>query len=700
VAAHIAAAASGGPRYDACLSNTQRSSSSNGLWLCQNCGKLVDSDESGHDVVQLERWKREAEERARQMLAAGAGDVEVPLDLAIRSLDTDDFLLYTNTRIETIGRADELTALRAFLDEDAPFLWWLWTGPAGVGKSRLAVELCRTVAGSWHAGFLREHEQHRLGGVRPLAPTLVIVDYAAQRAGWLSDALFELSRRHQGSKIRVLVLERSDEGSWWDTVQRLQRLGEAADVAATMYGLPHGLGGLSRQAQRQLISAVAETLQATLSKTDIEDIADHAHSIDGYDTPLFTLIATMDWFVDTMADGRDDALRRLVARADAQLAAQIQDPGAAFRARNLRFLATTLGGLSVQDYDALLVTPAPSATSALPGLYDHPSEVASAALFDGFRPDIVGELSVLDQLAAGGLSGHAGAALLELAWRASGPSYVAFVERTAEDHPDHPSLVALLDVDRAPSIPDWATTVAAVIPLLRESAHPVVAWILEQLDAASISAGTALDETVVIARCHVAIMLLLQGDFESAKELCTDVLAVSLPTWPVQSRLLNTRGVAWSELGEGQRAIDDFTAVIDNAAAEDEVRAMSFNNRADIYDGQQDFAAAVDDRTSVLALNDTTYNRRYIAYVRRARALWASGDRPSAYGDLAAILATDDIAVEQKMAARLQRAMWRLEENDATAAGVDLRAVTASTRNFAEIERDARALLASTSEPS
>jgi hypothetical protein len=56
------------------------------------------------------------------MLAAGVGDVEVPLDLAIPSLDTDDLLLYMSTRVETIGRAEELTALRAFLDDDAPFL--------------------------------------------------------------------------------------------------------------------------------------------------------------------------------------------------------------------------------------------------------------------------------------------------------------------------------------------------------------------------------------------------------------------------------------------------------------------------------------------------------------------------------------------------------------------------------------------------
>lgn len=44
VASHITAAARGGPRYDARMSSQERKSEANGLWLCQNCGKLVDND--------------------------------------------------------------------------------------------------------------------------------------------------------------------------------------------------------------------------------------------------------------------------------------------------------------------------------------------------------------------------------------------------------------------------------------------------------------------------------------------------------------------------------------------------------------------------------------------------------------------------------------------------------------------------------
>lgn len=44
VAAHICAAAQGGPRYDASMTPEERKSFENGIWLCQSCSKLIDTD--------------------------------------------------------------------------------------------------------------------------------------------------------------------------------------------------------------------------------------------------------------------------------------------------------------------------------------------------------------------------------------------------------------------------------------------------------------------------------------------------------------------------------------------------------------------------------------------------------------------------------------------------------------------------------
>ena len=72
VAAHITAASEGGPRYDAGLSREQRCHADNGLWLCQNCGKLVDNDPQAYPADLLRQWKQQAEEAARREVEGGA----------------------------------------------------------------------------------------------------------------------------------------------------------------------------------------------------------------------------------------------------------------------------------------------------------------------------------------------------------------------------------------------------------------------------------------------------------------------------------------------------------------------------------------------------------------------------------------------------------------------------------------------------
>jgi hypothetical protein len=64
VAAHITAAAPGAPRYDAGLSEEERKSTQNGIWLCQICAELIDNDPERYPSELLREWKRGAEERA------------------------------------------------------------------------------------------------------------------------------------------------------------------------------------------------------------------------------------------------------------------------------------------------------------------------------------------------------------------------------------------------------------------------------------------------------------------------------------------------------------------------------------------------------------------------------------------------------------------------------------------------------------
>jgi len=72
VAAHITAASFGGARYDDSLTPEQRKDVRNGIWLCQNCSKLVDNDEIQFPVEYLRAWKTMREIEARMNIGQTA----------------------------------------------------------------------------------------------------------------------------------------------------------------------------------------------------------------------------------------------------------------------------------------------------------------------------------------------------------------------------------------------------------------------------------------------------------------------------------------------------------------------------------------------------------------------------------------------------------------------------------------------------
>jgi hypothetical protein len=80
VAAHITAASPGGPRYDLSLSSPQREAAENGLWLCQNCAKLIDNDPERYTAGVLREWKTGAEAAALAELEGQA--ILQPTDLS------------------------------------------------------------------------------------------------------------------------------------------------------------------------------------------------------------------------------------------------------------------------------------------------------------------------------------------------------------------------------------------------------------------------------------------------------------------------------------------------------------------------------------------------------------------------------------------------------------------------------------------
>lgn len=197
--------------------------------------------------------------------------------------------------------------------------------------------------------------------------------------------------------------------------------------------------------------------------------------------------------------------------------------------RNVRTLTTALGGVSIETYDRVLQLPSPA--GLLPGLHDDLHSLSLEELLDGVRPDMLGELYVLDRLAASGTERNATTALLQTAWHTDPHSYTAFVERAVGDHREHDQLVGLLDIgDWSESPSTCAHTAVDIIPLLRRSNHPALEWIFTQLNAQRESVQTdELDELIITARFRFANLVMRENDYPRATaRLC--LLSLRRPT--------------------------------------------------------------------------------------------------------------------------------------------------------------------------
>lgn len=96
VAAHICAAAPGGKRYDINMTPDERKHADNGIWLCQSCSKLIDTDEIRYPVTKLKEWKKAAEEGSISELEAPSGIGTVYLN---RKLESD--LALVNNEVDS-----------------------------------------------------------------------------------------------------------------------------------------------------------------------------------------------------------------------------------------------------------------------------------------------------------------------------------------------------------------------------------------------------------------------------------------------------------------------------------------------------------------------------------------------------------------------------------------------------------------------
>jgi len=121
------------------------------------------------------------------------------------------------------GREKELGDLQDWCRDPSPVKVRLYTGPGGMGKTRLALEAARKMKEEgWWSGFvtneaIQSPEPTWKALARPKGKLLLIVDYAETHRPFLIPILREMARLKRGP-VRVILLAR-EAFEWWEQLK-------------------------------------------------------------------------------------------------------------------------------------------------------------------------------------------------------------------------------------------------------------------------------------------------------------------------------------------------------------------------------------------------------------------------------------------------------------------------------------------------
>ena len=444
--------------------------------------------------------------------------------------------IYSARTLPLVGRDAEKDLLADFLGSpQQPFRWMVMFGSGGVGKSRLALELCLAVRGEWHAGFLpRDGQDPDWGKWQPLIPTLIVVDYAArdkERTGRLLQALAGRGPAdgtlRLAAPVRVLLIERmggDDTGlmggsDWLSTVmgfgtaQAQVRAARAPDLALRTV---------------DDLWPIFESVLGQKAKPlpDRDETLDALAAIDSERRPLFAYFAA-----DAIGNGddirhfnREQLLEQVIRRSRE---AYWRPAGVKPEDERLLAVATMAGGVKLAALEAV--------TDRLLPPWDIDRHPAMFLAMTGreagedvapLEPDIVGEHFVLACLAQKNLSDANRVRLCELAWELNQLGMAQFVSRAMHDFRLHDpgSVRALLNIVRGMAV-------------LRDDAALWETW----ADAAATSIG---------------------GDLESLMRISTLMaLAGNRPRTPTDYVFFYDNVLVSRDLGAARALVDDIRAV-------------------------------------------------------------------------------------------------------------------------------------------
>ena len=397
-------------------------------------------------------------------------DTRVPVLSSACDEDKEVFgnnrFIYSTRYVEFLGREHEKKKVMDFmLASEKENVSWMWIkGEGGVGKSRLALELCLACQFDWHAGFLNgDADAPDWARWQPQMPTLIVVDYATKDAEQLGKILRGLCNRDPHNRlrrpVRILLLDRQQQD----------------DRLAIAIGQGRETIGINACRWEDLDVGTIDDpwsiiecflLRAGASIPDKENALKRLIHIDPARRPLFAML-----FADLVARGasidaitRESLIENVLTRERGKywkpVAIEQGVPLIKFE-RTLAF-ATIVNGLALDEvkhplecWDADIAAPVFKAMSG----YDSKSDTVFA-----LAPDLIGECFAID--AFKNMSSVKVRELLSLAWNNWPSDTFGFFDRVSQDFPsdvllEHAFNVTTVDEIGRSALSHWISNLIA-----------------------------------------------------------------------------------------------------------------------------------------------------------------------------------------------------------------------------------------------
>lgn len=592
------------------------------------------------------------------------------------------WLSFSAESTKIVGRDVELRGLNDFLDNSNKFLWWVAIGPAGSGKSRLALELCKqNKKKGWNVGFLsRSYNNFNWGKFRPLNNTLIIVDYVVGRTKEISDLVLELSRTSSflENSVRVLLLER-DTNNWIKEFTREDSLTENSEILINEYSPQYlRLAGLNKSALLEIAKDLTDSRHGKWTKKIEERFIDWMNRDDINCRPLYAMLFLEFPHVEEPTD----LFRSVLKREEAKRRKQINGDDL-IKFENLLFLSTLVGSIVTQEGDFVHLSNS-EVGNLLPDLdildfnqyFSISCSLHDSNTLAGLRPDLLGELHVLDCLETEGLAGLKYQKLLKFGYSIQPDDVIAFVIKCYQDFSSHSGFQKLFDLP----LNSGTNRLTKAKLVAHSSCFPSIIhdnFLQSELEnlillGESYSEELKLTEWIAMSEYNYACTMMFSNRYSSfirlllgididkctneAKEKFGSVIKRAGDKSQIKTMAQLNLGILL-ESDHPDESIKMYSELIDSDVSSDETKACALNNRANIYQKRKNHRSAILDREKVLDLKYTSTDRRFVALFGCGESHYSMGTYDKVVDNMTKIIEMDDITEIDKSCTLIIRAV-------------------------------------------